>query len=288
VIDIAAKVEGLLEKEDALLARAVAQTMKRYHDDPSAKNLRDMEAAQKAMKKAQAQKPPKPNAHEKALASAHRRALAAVKKRASVENIKAVEAAERALSDYRARRAAAAGAPERRFKTLKEVLSYLKDEGWKVEKSKLYADKNKIDRQKDGSYLAADVDRYAKLCLSRLDGSDETPVDAAEKLKWEIEFNKQRAKKLELENEVEKGRWLLRSEVSQMFAARAALLKDAVGPAFIHPRVADVIELVGGDQAKAPELIAWWLREVEKHMDQYSRPLEFAVPAQTKGEEDTR
>ncbi|MBI5826389.1 MAG: hypothetical protein HZB22_01455 [Deltaproteobacteria bacterium] len=92
----------------------------------------------------------------------------------TVANLKNWEAARRAYEDFQARKAAEANPGERRFKTLApDVLEYLKATGWKIEKSKLYADRNKIDKETDGTYTIKAVDDYARLRLTRLDGSDD-------------------------------------------------------------------------------------------------------------------
>ncbi len=279
VNDITATVEALLEKEEQILARAVAQTTKRYHEDPSKQNLRNWEAAKEAMKKKQANKPPKPDAHELTLEKGYKKVKAAYDKKPTVGNQKALTNAKKDLDDYRAQRLAAADPSALRLKNRPEVLEYLKAKGWKIEKSKLYADWKKIDLEKDGSCTKAAADSYAKLCLEKLDGSDQEPVDMANKVLWETRATKAKALKLEHENEENKGLWILRSDIEPMLAARAAGLKNSVGPEFIHRSSEQIIELVDGNIARAPELIDWWLRAVEDLFDIYSRPVEFAVPA---------
>lgn len=223
------------------------------------------------------------NAHEQALEAAHRKALDALKKKATVENIRAAESAEKALADYRARKAAEADPEERRFKTLlgeDGVLAYLKESGWKIEKSKLHSDQHKIEKEKDGTYAKKKVDEYARLSLQRLDGTDSDTDGLAQKAaRLEIEILEEKKIKARHENEVEAGRWVPKDDVESMLAGRAAVLKAGVGPEFIHARAEKLIELVNGDQARAPELIEYWLREAEALFDRYSRPLEFTAPA---------
>lgn len=219
------------------------------------------------------------NAHEQALKKAYNKARAALDKKSTTDNIKAVEAARRALEAYRAEKAADADPEARRFANLLDVLGYLTDEGWKVSKTKLYADRGKIEKEKDGAYAKKAVDEYARRWLEKLDGSDQSEPGMAAKVKVETDIAREKLKALQRENEIAAGKWVLKSDTESMLAGRAALLKSGLGEEFIHARAARIIELVGGDQSRAPDLIELWLREMEDHFNRYSEPMEFAAPA---------
>lgn len=218
--------------------------------------------------------------HEKALAAAHEKALKNLGKKATLEHIKAAEKAEKALRDYRARKAAEADPGERRFANPTEVHEYLESEGWKVSQRKVYDDKNKIEKEPDGTYTKKAVDEYARLLLTRTDGSDEAIGDlAARKATLEVELLEEKKAEAVRENKLKEGFYVLKSDLESMLAGRAAVLKASVGTEFIHARAEKVIEIVAGDHGRAPELIDYWLREVEDFFDRYSRPMEFATPA---------
>lgn len=218
--------------------------------------------------------------HEKDLEAALKAARSALKKKASAENVRAVEAGRKALKDYRAEKAAVADPAERRFTTQAEVRAYLQGEGWKIGKSKLSADWKLIPRQKDGTVLARDADKYADLVrLTRKENTAEGAEKAAIKVDWEEKIAEEKHKKLKYENEVAAGRWVLKSDVSRMLAARASALMNGVGPEFIHANAPDIVKLVGGQAEKIPDLIDYWLGKMEEHFNRYSRPLELAVPA---------
>ena len=169
--------------------------------------------------------------------------------------------------------------PEETYFDLAEALEYLNDEGYKVGKSKLYEDAGtRFGKQPDGSVTKRTLDKYANDWLDLIDASDKAAPSAEAKAREEAALAKARRLKLEHELEVEKGKWVKKSEQSQMLAARAALLKDSVGTNFIHRYAEDIIELVGGNQDKAPDLIVFYIDRVEDHFDQYSRPMVFAAP----------
>lgn len=210
-----------------------------------------------------------PDAHKAALEAAHKKALAALKKKPTAENIRNAEAAKKALADHKAR---TAGPGERRFKTLLDALAYLKDEGWKVEKSKLYADApRKIDIEADGTYTPGALDKYARLCLQRIDGSGDGDKGAADrKARLENEILEEKKKKLQRENEKESDRFERRSEADKEFASFAAYTKNAVGPEFIHRAVERLIDAAEGNPKRAPEVIELWLKEVEELFDRHA------------------
>ncbi len=219
------------------------------------------------------------------LLSALGKAINAYKENPTAQNLKEYSAAKQAVENYKARQQAAENPEEQRFKNLLEVIVYLREEGWKCSKSKIYEDQNKIDRQSDGTITKKDADKYASIFLRRLDGSiNADDLDPAEKLRWEIEIAKEKAEKLHRENEIERGIYLLRSDVEHMLAARAAYLKDNLGAAFIHSRASQIILLVNGDQTRIPDLVEFWLRNIDEIFNHYARPMQHEAVYSPKPE----
>ena len=227
---------------------------------------------------------------ETVLARALARTMKAYNESATTKNLKEWDAAKKRYEEFQRHKAAAADPEARRFKTLApEVLEYLKAESWKVEKSKLYddADRGALKKEKDGAYSKASVDKYANKWLEKLDGTDK-PDDGlmTRKARLEIEILEEKKKEIVRENEIDAGKWVLRSDVESMFAGRASLLKNGLGPEFIHSHAPQIATLVGGDHAKVPDLIEYWLKAIEEHFDRYSKPVEFAAPVSTAREEE--
>lgn len=193
-------------------------------------------------------------------------------------NLKDWEAARDALVKCRGRKAAEANPAQAALAGIPEVLEYLKAEGWKIEKTKLYNDQGKIDKQKDGGILKKDADKYAAYFLKKLDGSDYEDIDPAEKIKWETEIAKQKAEKLTMENEINRAVYVLKSDVEMQLAARAAYLKDNLGMDFIHSFAPRIVTLVQGSQDKIPDLVDIWLEHIEEVFNHYSKPIKFEVP----------
>lgn len=281
--DVSAKVESLLSKEEELLARALAQTMKRYHEDPTVKNLRDMEAAKKAMEEINIKKGKK-DTHEQLLENAYKKARAAIEKDPTGKNIDAVEKAHKALDAYRAELAAKAKPEDRRFANLLEVLGYLNGEGWKISKSKLYEDRNKLAKEKDGACLKKTVDEYARLCLEKLDGSDQEIVDINKKSRLENEILEEKKKKLQRENEIQAGMYVLRSEAEQKHTAKLALFLTAVDNFLQGGKINMAVEIVEGNKERVTELRNHLKKEFRAMLGEYARRPEFTVPKQSMAE----
>ena len=77
-------------------------------------------------------------------------------------------------------------------------------------------------------------------------------VSSEEKLKWDIRIAEQKFKDMEFEADVRQGKYVLRSEVERMLAARAAFLKDNLGQGFIYSRAPKIVELVEGNTDRIP------------------------------------
>jgi hypothetical protein len=163
--------------------------------------------------------------------------------------------------------------------TISEAVDYLKSQGYKIEKSKLYEDKHIIGfSTSKGSAVFEEkaLDKYAKKFLFLLSGSDVASPE--EKLKWETKIAEQKFNDMAFEAKVKQGMYVLKSEVEQMLAARAAFLKDNLGSGFIHSRAAKIAELLKGNPDNIPELIEFYLKHIEEVFDYYSKPMKFTVP----------
>lgn len=226
--ELAKKVKTLLNKEEDLLARAVAQTMKRYNDNPTVANLRAWEAA-----------------------------------KAAFDTVNAKKAAERC------------------FINLTEVLEYIKTAGWKVEKSKLYADARKIGKQKNGTFAQKDVDEYARLCLPRIDGSSPDDNSMVEKARLDNQILTEKLKAIKLDNEINAGQWLPRSEVEQKHATKLGVLMTAIDNYIASGSIEAAIDLVGGNRDKVAELREHLKKGFRDMLHEYARRPEFAVSRKT-------
>lgn len=175
--------------------------------------------------------------------------------------------------------------PEPRFLGILEVLDYLKAEGWKIEKTKLYGDKNKIAKEKDGSYTKKAVDEYARLLLQRLDGSDSDLTGFAErKALLEIDLLEEKKKEARRDNEIAAGLWVLKSEAEQKHTAKLAIFLSAVDNFIYGGKIEEAIDLVKGDRDRSREMKEFLKAGFLAGLHEYGKRPVFNVPIRSMEE----
>lgn len=223
---------------------------------------------------------------ENVLSAAVKRTMKAYNKSSTVANLKDYQAAKTALGEFRNKKQQQENPEQARF-TVPDAVDYLKVQGFKIEKSKLYNEKaivgfKTIDNAV--TFTKKDLDKYAKKFLSLLTEADSN--NAEEKMKWETKIAEQKFHDMEFEAKIKEGRYVLCSEVEQMLAARAAFLKENLGQGFIHSRAPKLAEILKGNPDNIPELIDFYLKHIEEVFDYYSKPMRFEVPAAMINEEE--
>ena len=215
---------------------------------------------------------------ENVLSAAVARTMQAYNQNSIVSNLKDYQAAKTALEEFRKKKHAAEN-PEEACFSVPEAVEYLKGQGFKIEKSKLYEEKNIVGYttiDNAVTFLKKDLDKYAKKFLNLLAESDSNNADA--KMKWDAKIAEQKFSDMEFEAKIKQGMYILKSDVEQQLAARAAFLKDNLGQSFIHSRAPKIAEIIQGNTERIPELIELWLQQIEEVFDYYSKPMKFEVP----------
>ena len=118
------------------------------------------------------------------------------------------------------------------FKTAIEAYRYLKEQGWKVSKSKVYADVGtKLKPDQDGKFSLETVELYALKHLKRIaPGGPENVAEELEKLhlerlRREVALRKRQEEKLQFELQRKKGEYIHKSEFETLIAARWVILR---------------------------------------------------------------
>lgn len=165
-----------------------------------------------------------------------------------------------------------------------EALEYAKRQGYPFGKSKFYNDLKYVPRV-DNKFTKKEIDKHIKdkvIGASGLTASD----DVAEKLRQDTRTSKARADKLEFEYEVAQGRYIPISEVEKELAHRGALLKTGLDN-FFTTQGRTLINICGGSQEKESAFVNCCLESIEDHFDQYSKDMEFDVPAVNLNDEES-
>lgn len=204
-------------------------------------------------------------------------AYTAVIRKPTIAARKAYSAAEKALADF-LQAASEPATAEPVFAGLADVLEHLQAAGWKIQKTKLYDDAaaGRIRPESDGSYLLASVMDYARLHLSKLDGTPGTVAGISNLQEQKIleEVGRIRADRLyrEMKNKEKLGELIKKSEVEIAHAKRIVYLRSDLKNVFRAGAV-EIIRMVGGDPQKAPALIAYGVGFIDAAMDRYARPI---------------
>ncbi len=161
----------------------------------------------------------------------------------------------------------------RTFKNLNQAAAWLREQGWKISDSTIYNHhtRNLINPRADGLYHEADLLRYAQNTLKRKDGAGSEKLEALQERKAlaEIERAEVQAAKMRLQQEILEGKYITKEQHEREMAARARLLKADMQN-FNRLYVEDLIHLVGGDPAQAPEALAFVERHTERWLNRYA------------------
>lgn len=169
----------------------------------------------------------------------------AAKDKPTSANISAVEKARKALEEYQAQQDDTVS----RFRTQAAALEYLQQR-YQIQKSKLSKDVNdgRVPR-KDGCYLAADLDYYAKAGnLPLLTSEGPSTDDLADEIK------KETARKLRIQNEEREGLLINKAEEEARDAKLWAAVKADIenhAPAIVHELINRILPVVPDDEIKA-------------------------------------
>lgn len=133
------------------------------------------------------------------------------------------------------------------------VAQYLKEQGYKIGKTKLYEDaaKGMLRVQADGSILKSDVDLYIKAYLQgkKIGGDDDGDELARRKLEMEVKRLENQVREQNLEYEKSTGKLIERDQVELELASRAAIF-SASFKALVNSSAADWVFLAGGQPEK--------------------------------------
>jgi len=174
-------------------------------------------------------------------------------------------------------------AREEYLKNRLEAVEWLRDQGYKVGKSKLYNDA-KAGRLKvcnDGSIRVSDLEDYvARQGLEPLEQATE-PEEGAEDL--QREKLKEQLRQLQLDNEKREferqrleGKYIPRQDLELELASRAGVLDTGLR-SDIKTHARDWVHMVGGRAERVPDLVEAMLDVLDRRLNEYARMDRFEV-----------
>jgi hypothetical protein len=168
------------------------------------------------------------------------------------------------------------------IRTVADVRKYLKAYAWKISKTQLYehVEQKKLRRADDGTFSIPAIDKYALKYLRRSDGSKPSKALAAiQERKYEADVRQSiaGAEMKELKIDLLKGEYVRKDAFERALTDRAMLFKHDI-ELFCRSRAAEIINLVGGNKEKIPDLIEYLLEQTATWLNNYSADREFPLP----------
>lgn len=172
------------------------------------------------------------------------------------------------------------------FKNKKAVHAYLQEHDWQIGRSQFYAHCKEgllrpvMSGENKGLYALSAVEKYAHYNCRRAEtGIKESDREAqAREEKAEFERDKERVKlaREEFELDKAKGKFIARSEFDLAIVGRAVAFMAHLNHT-IQQEVQDWIDLVEGNQDRAPELVDAISKSIEQRMGDFAADAEFDV-----------
>lgn len=164
-----------------------------------------------------------------------------------------------------------------------EAVEWLKGRGYKISKSKFYADvkARKVRLRNDGSVPVEELKRYAKneglVPLSRSTEMTAEEADLEEvKKKKEIEKLEWENKKRAFEFDLSQGHYIPREQLELELASRAGVLDSGLRTK-IKERGRDLVYAAGGDPGQVPEVVGLLMDILDEQMNEFCRMDRFQV-----------
>lgn len=172
---------------------------------------------------------------------------------------------------------------EEYLKNRLEAVQWLRDQGYKVGKSKLYNDASsgKLKVCNDGSIRVSDLEDYARRQgLEPLEQATEPDEDTEdlqrEKIKEELRKLQLQNERQEFERQKEMGKYIPRENLELELASRAGVLDSGLRTA-IKTHARDWVHLVGGQADRVPDLVEAMLDVLDQKLNEYARMDRFEV-----------
>jgi hypothetical protein len=199
----------------------------------------------------------------------------------SQNNLKAWQAAEKALDDFADEVSYRAGAGDFKFDTLKAVIEFLKGKYPDVVQSTVYshAKKGMIQAGTDGKYTLSVVEDYAKFYLAKLDyDPDKIDLDPEhEKRLAETKKAQAQAIHWDTKTKIMTGDYIEREAYERALAKRAAIFKSDLTN-FARAEAGEICSILEGNAVKIPDLIEHLLERFEQFLDRYAADIEHDLP----------
>lgn len=201
-----------------------------------------------------------------------------MKDNSNSDNIAAFNKARDAVDAEVARLSAISS--ERVYKTQLDAVDFLRDRGFKVSKSMFGRDlkAGKISRDAQGHFEESSLLAYGVALKEPLAVAEDKVMSSAAvgRIEADTDLKRYHALRQKLKLEKEMGLLMPKADHERDLAARALFFKREVEN-FIHLHGPGIIHLLGGDENRLPDLVAYWENATADWMNAWSEEREFLV-----------
>lgn len=166
------------------------------------------------------------------------------------------------------------------LKTQLDAVRFLRDRGFRISKSKFGRDVKggKVGTNADGHFEDGSLMAYAAVHLTpEAQAENRALTDATvSRVAADADLKRATAERARLKLEREQGLLMPRVQHEEDLAARAMFFRAEV-ESFGFRKAGEMITIVGGDEARLPDLLAWWSEATADWMDAWSADREFVV-----------
>lgn len=168
------------------------------------------------------------------------------------------------------------------FKSRIAVHRWLEDNGWQISRSQLYAHcKDGLLRPaKDGKYRLKAVEKYATIHVKKAETgqkvNDLEEQIRQQKLEISLEREVTALDRERFEQQKRQGKFVARDDFEMAIVARAVTFMAHLNHS-VQSSVPDWIDIVEGDQLRAPELVDAIIKTIEQRMGDFAVDAEFDV-----------
>ena len=168
--------------------------------------------------------------------------------------------------------------PDSALKNPREVLAHLKDQGYKIAQSTVYEHKklNWLRPNPDGEYTEKEIFAYIKRAGLVKKGEAKLSTLQARDAAAKVLLREKQAALMETKERVLSGAYISRDQHERDLAERLRVLKNGLLN-WGRSHIDELIDLVGGEPATAPEALAMFEDSLLDLLDGYARRGEFTV-----------
>lgn len=178
------------------------------------------------------------------------------------------------------------------FKNCSEVYRWLKGKGYRVSKASAYQAFNdgKLRMNREGNVSVKSVQEYAKSLKQQATGKTDEQTEFDEKVPSKDALQRlhlsEKVKKEQFDRKVREKEYILRNQVELELASRGATFQNDLEH-FAYSEPGNIIEMVGGDHQKAPDLSRYLLEAFHAILNRYASAGQITVEIAGQESEET-